>query len=116
MKIKIFIFLFVILLVGCEKTQNYEVKNLTIKTENPLQKALDIANSNAEVIGLLQNRHYNVEVKNVDENEKASLPNVYRGLNGTLYKVHYKSNDFELIVVTNEKQVVNVVQLTRIKI
>ena len=105
MKLRILAFIFFILLIGCAKTENYGIKNLTLKEANPLQKAFETANADRDVRALLQGRSYSVEVKKADDNEKASMPNVYSGLAGNLYRVDYKSGNYGLIVITDEKKV-----------
>jgi hypothetical protein len=116
MKGKILIILLVLLLASCIKPENLELQNLTLKEINPLQDPFDIAKSNKDVRELLQGKSYNVEVKEVDENDKKSLPNVYNGLEGRLYKVHFKSIGYELIVITDETNVVAIVPVTKITI
>ncbi len=58
MKIQIIFFILIILLAGCAKSGNYDIKNLSMKEINPLQKALDVANKDNEVRSILQNTQY----------------------------------------------------------
>lgn len=108
MKIQIIFFILLILLVGCAKSGNYDIKNLSVKEINPLQKAMDIANKDSEVRSVLQNVEYSVEAKKVDQNEMQKMPYLYKGLSGNLYKVTYTTNKFDLIAITNEEKVLNV--------
>ena len=116
MKIQIIFFILLILLVGCAKSGNYEVKNLSVEGINPLQKALDIANKDNEVISILQNTQYSVEVKKADQNEMQKTPYLYKGLSGNLYKVTYTTNKFDLIAITNEEKVLNVFLINKMVI
>ncbi|MEK6946168.1 MAG: hypothetical protein AABX32_01035 [Nanoarchaeota archaeon] len=108
MKIKIIFFILLILLAGCAKSGNYDIKNLSVEKMNPLQKALDIANRDNEVRSVLQNVEYSVEAKKVDQNEMQKMPYLYKGLSGNLYKVTYTADKFDLIAITNEEKVLNV--------
>ena len=95
---------------------NYDIKNLSVKETNPLQKILDIANKDNEIMSVLQNTQYSVEAKKVDESEKQKMPYLYKGLSGNLYKVTYTANKFDLIAITNEEKVLNVFLINKMVI
>ncbi len=116
MKNKIIFFILLILLVGCVKSGNYEVKNLSVNGTNSLQKILGIANEDNEVKSILQDIEYSVEIKKADQNERQKTPYLYKGLNGDLYKVTYKTNKFDLIAITNEKEVLGVFLINKVVI
>jgi len=113
---KILVLLFLILLVGCAKAQDYEIKNLTLKTKTPLLGILNIANSNEEVRAFLQNTTYSVEVKEIGEAEIAAMPSIYVGLSGSFYMVYYATSEFDLIVITNESEVLRIVPVQKVRI
>ena len=113
---KILVLLTLIFLVACAKTQDYEIKNMTLKASVPLLSILNIANSNYEVRAFLQNTTYSVDVKEISEAEISAMPNIYAGLSGSLYMVYYSTSKFNLIVITNESEVLRIVPVQKVRI
>ena len=116
MKIQIIFFILLALLVSCAKGGNYDIKNLSVKEVNPLQKAVDIANEDNEVRSALQNTEYSADAKKAGQDEMRKMPYLYKGLSGDLYKVTYTTKNFDLIAITNEERVLNVFIVNKVMI
>lgn len=110
----------VILLGKIPGKGDYEIKNLTMSSAAPAgldkDKILKIANSNGEVRGYVSGRQYSVQVYEVTEEDKAKMPAIYGGLEGRLYRVVYSMQGMDLLVVTDDKQVLKVLPVTKLSI
>jgi ribosomal protein S4E len=105
-KNKIWILVIVLVFLASCKTQE----------NDPIQNALSIANSNQEVNAIMEDEDFSVDVKKVNKGDIDAMPTVFEGLSGELYRVYYKTSEFDLIVITNEKEVLRIVPVTKIKI
>lgn len=84
--------------------------------ENDYSALLEIANSNSEVKSYLENKIYTTEISKVTTEDKAELPSVYRDLEGNLYKIYYKTDNFDLLVVMNNEEVLKVIPISNLRI
>ncbi|MAE42745.1 hypothetical protein CMO93_03160 [Candidatus Woesearchaeota archaeon] len=98
------------------ETGKYGIEGVDIEPQQKFSPILKIANSNEDVKTYLQNRKYSIDIAKVTSKDKEKLLSVYEGLEGELYRVYYKTNDFGLIVITNKKEVLNVVLVSQVKI
>ncbi len=77
---------------------------------------LDISNSNPEVVKYLEGEEYEVQISKVTDEDRNELPAVYEGLEEQIFKAHYKTNNFDLLVVMDKNEVLKVIPITSLKI
>ncbi len=107
------ILIILLALSGCNLNSKYKVTELKFGTNKEL---LEIANSNQEVKGYLQNREYSYEISKVSQQNKEELPSVYKDLEGELYKIYYRTEEFDLLVVMNKNEVLKVLPISTLTI
>jgi|TARA_Y100000031_G_C8136649_1_gene345572 hypothetical protein len=85
-------------------------------TTDPFESILKISNGDDEVRSVLQNVDYTIQVKEVNEKGREEMPYLYTDLTGVLYKVTYQTGKFDLIVITDDDEVLEVFVINKVKI
>jgi len=104
--------LLAITLTSCSKKESEDQRI----GESEYSNLLEIASSNLEVKSYLENKIYTTEISKVTTEDKAELPSVHGDLEGELYKIYYKTDNFDILVVMNRNRVLKVVPISSLKI
>ena len=90
----------ILLLQSCESDLN------TITGNAVKDNLLQAAAQNEEVKEFIKNKNYTAEIRKLSEEDKAKAP--YKGLEGELYEITYKTPENNFLVILNEENTLEI--------